>query len=113
MEEVMYKPVPEDINTMSFDSAGIYTNRQDTLNASLPVKSVIVSVYRIENGKITTPLRDVILSGNVFETLKNITLIGNDLKIFGGLGGCGKGGQSPLPVSDGSPHIFVNNVLVG
>ena len=69
--------------------------------------------YRIENGKITTPLRDVILSGNVFETLKNITLVGNDLKIFGGLGGCGKGSQSPLPVSDGSPHIFVNNVLVG
>ncbi len=69
--------------------------------------------YKIENGKITTPLRDVILSGNVFETLKNITMIGNDLKLFGGLGGCGKSGQSPLPVSDGSPHIFVNNVLVG
>ncbi|MBN1293258.1 MAG: TldD/PmbA family protein [Candidatus Latescibacteria bacterium] len=69
--------------------------------------------YKIENGKITTPLRDVILSGNVFETLKNISMVGNDLKIFGGLGGCGKGGQSPLPVSDGSPHICVNNVLVG
>jgi len=69
--------------------------------------------YKIENGRITTPLRDVILSGNVFETLHNITMIGNDLQLFGGLGGCGKDGQVPLPVSDGSPHICVKNVLVG
>ena len=69
--------------------------------------------YKIENGKITTPLRDVILSGNVFETMKNITMIGSDRTLFGGLGGCGKGGQSPLPVSDGSPHIRIKNVLVG
>jgi len=69
--------------------------------------------YKIENGRVTTPLRDVILSGNVFETLHNIKKIGNDLKLFGGLGGCGKGGQSPLPVSLGSPHIYIKNVLVG
>jgi len=69
--------------------------------------------YRIENGRITTPLRDVILSGNVFDTLHNISRIGNDRTLYGGLGGCGKGGQSPLPVSDGSPHIRVDNVLVG
>jgi TldD protein len=69
--------------------------------------------YRIEKGKITTSLRDVILSGNVFETMKNITMIGDDLALHGGLGGCGKGGQSPLPVSDGAPHICIKNVLVG
>jgi len=28
-------------------------------------------------------------------------------------GGCGKGGQSPLPVSNGSPHIRIQNCLVG
>jgi TldD protein len=32
--------------------------------------------------------------------------------MFGG-GGCGKGGQSPLPVSLGSPHVRIENVLVG
>jgi len=69
--------------------------------------------YKIENGKITSPLRDVILSGNVFETLNNIYMIGNDLSLYGGLGGCGKGGQMPLPVSDGSPRICVKNVLAG
>ncbi len=72
-----------------------------------------MKAYLIENGRITKMVRDVILSGNVFETLKNIDKIGNDLKLFGGLGGCGKGGQSPLPVSDGSPHIRVKNVVIG
>ncbi len=72
-----------------------------------------MKAYLIENGKITKMVRDVILSGNVFETLKNIDRIGNDLKLFGGLGGCGKDGQSPLPVSDGSPHIRVKNVVIG
>ncbi|MFC1541130.1 TldD/PmbA family protein [Candidatus Latescibacterota bacterium] len=69
--------------------------------------------YRIENGKITTPVRDVVLTGNVFETLNNISMIGNDLTLYGGLGGCGKSGQSPLPVSGGSPHIRIENVLIG
>ena len=27
-------------------------------------------------------------------------------------GGCGKAGQSPLPVSNGSPHIRIQNCLV-
>jgi len=69
--------------------------------------------YKIEKGKITEPVRDVVLSGNLFETLKNIDGVGNDLKIFGGLGGCGKGGQMPLPVSNGAPHIRIRNVVIG
>ena len=69
--------------------------------------------YSIKNGKIEGMLRDVVLSGNVFETLKSIDKIGDDKKLYGGMGGCGKGGQSPLPVSDGGPHIRIQNVLVG
>ncbi len=69
--------------------------------------------YRIKNGKKVELLRDVNLSGNVFTTLNNIVAIGNDLQHHGGLGGCGKGGQSGLPVSTGSPHILVKEVLVG
>ena len=52
------------------------------------------------------------LSGNLFETLENIDAIGNDLEMNQG-GGCGKGGQSPLAVSNGSPHIRIRNCLVG
>ncbi|URA10415.1 TldD/PmbA family protein [Thermospira aquatica] len=69
--------------------------------------------YRIQNGRITNLVRDVVLTGNVFTTLENIQAIGNDLQHHGGLGGCGKGGQSGLPVSTGSPHILVSNVKIG
>jgi TldD protein len=68
--------------------------------------------YMIRNGKIAEMLRPVVLSGNVFSTLKNIDAIGNDLDMNQG-GGCGKGGQSPLPVSNGSPHIRIQHCLVG
>ena len=68
--------------------------------------------YMIRNGKIAEMLRPVTLTGNVFTTLKNIDAIGNDLEMNQG-GGCGKGGQSPLPVSNGSPHIRIRHCLVG
>jgi len=68
--------------------------------------------YMIRNGKITEMVRPVMLSGNVFTTLMSIDAIGNDLDMNQG-GGCGKGGQSPLPVSNGSPHIRIKNCLVG
>ncbi len=69
--------------------------------------------FEINDGKLGKMVRDVILSGNVFETLMNIDRIGNDLKLHGGLGGCGKGGQYPLPVSHGGPHIRIKNVVIG
>ncbi len=62
--------------------------------------------YMIRDGKIAELLRPVVLSGNVFSTLSNIDAIGNDLQMNQG-GGCGKGSQSPLPVSNGSPHIRI------
>ena len=68
--------------------------------------------YRIRNGRVEELLRPVVLTGNLFETLKNIDAIGDDLDMNQG-GGCGKGGQSPLPVSNGSPHIRIQRSLVG
>ncbi len=66
--------------------------------------------YLIEKGEITTPLRDVSLSGNILETLKNIDAIGNDFKLSAGF--CGKDGQT-VPVGDGGPHTRILNALVG
>jgi len=68
--------------------------------------------YMIRNGKLAETLRPVVLTGNVFITLNNIDAIGNDLDMNQG-GGCGKGGQMPLPVSNGSPHIRILKCLVG
>ena len=67
----------------------------------------------IRNGKLGRKLRDVVLTGNVFETLANIEMIASDFRTHGGLGGCGKGGQSPLRVSCGGPSVRIKNVIVG
>ncbi len=69
--------------------------------------------YEIVNGKLGRMLKDIVLTGNVFHTLRNIELIGSDFVLEGSAGGCGKGGQAPLPVTDGSAHIRIRNVTVG
>ena len=68
--------------------------------------------YMIRNGKLAEPVKPVVLTGNVFTTLKNIDAIGDDLDMNQG-GGCGKGSQMPLPVSNGSPHIRIRHCLIG
>ena len=68
--------------------------------------------YMIRQGRLAELLRPVVLTGNVFTTLQNIDVIGNDLEMNQG-GGCGKGEQSPLPVSNGSPHIRIRHCVVG
>ncbi len=72
-----------------------------------------LEAFTLKNGEIGRRLRDVVLSGNVFHTLGNIQLVGDDLAFHSGLGGCGKGGQSPLRVSTGGPHLLIDNVVVG
>jgi TldD protein len=69
--------------------------------------------YMIRNGKVAELVRDIVLTGNVFETLKQIEMTGNDLQWPDAGGGCGKGGQSPLPVGLGGPHVRIRDVVVG
>ncbi len=68
--------------------------------------------FMIRDGKVAELLRPVMLTGNLFTTLQNLDAIAGDLEINQG-GGCGKGGQSPLPVTNGSPHIRIQRCLVG
>jgi TldD protein len=68
--------------------------------------------YMIRNGQVAELLRPVKLTGNLFTTLMNIDALGNDMDFNQG-GGCGKGGQMPLPVSNGSPHIRIQDCVVG
>lgn len=68
--------------------------------------------WMIRNGEIAEPVRDVTLSGNVFSTLADIEAIGDDF-YWDESGGCGKGGQSGLPVGCGGPSLRIRNVVVG
>jgi TldD protein len=68
--------------------------------------------WMIRNGELAEPVRDVTLSGNVFKTLANIEAIGDDF-YWDESGGCGKGGQSGLPVGCGGPSLRIKDVVVG
>lgn len=70
--------------------------------------------YMIRNGQVAEMVRDVVLTGNVFETLANIDRIADDLAFQkASPGGCGKGEQHPLRVGLGGPHIRIQNCTVG
>ena len=69
--------------------------------------------FMIRQGQIAELVKDVTLTGNVFTTLANIDMIGDDFTFDNNAGGCGKGYQSPLPTSEGSPHIRVQKVVIG
>ncbi len=68
--------------------------------------------YMIRDGEVTEMIKDVILAGNLFTTLKNIDAIGSDFEWSQSGGTCGKG-QGGLPVTFGAPHIRIQDVVIG
>ncbi|MCX8565989.1 MAG: TldD protein [Glomeribacter sp. 1016415] len=68
--------------------------------------------YLIENGKITSPVKGATLIGSGPESLKYISMIGNDMALDTGIGVCGKEGQS-VPVGVGQPTLRIDRMTVG
>ncbi|MBN1935250.1 MAG: TldD/PmbA family protein [Anaerolineae bacterium] len=68
--------------------------------------------YMIRDGQIAEMVKDVILAGNLFVTLNNIDVVGNDFEWSQAGGMCGKG-QGGLPVTFGAPHVRIQNVVIG
>lgn len=66
--------------------------------------------FRIEDGVVTTPLRDVSLTGEILATLHGIDALG-DTQRMGNPGYCGKGQW--VPVCDGGPLVRIRDCLVG
>jgi len=69
--------------------------------------------YVVENGKLTKPVKNFTLNGNLFTTLKNIAACSNEQEWFSTAGGCGRGEQYPLGVSFGGPHVWIRGALIG
>ena len=68
--------------------------------------------YWVENGKIQYPVKGATIIGNGPESLKDISMIGNDMGLDSGIGVCGKDGQS-VPVGVGQPTLRIDNMTVG
>jgi TldD protein len=66
--------------------------------------------FLIENGELTTSLRDVSLSGETLEILKSIDAVGRDFNTH--IGFCGKASQV-VPVGDGGPHARTTATVGG
>ncbi len=94
---------------------GVYANRAIGGETAMEMFTFSAAYgYMIRDGQVAELVRDVVLTGNVFDTLMNIDQIGNDLKWdSNGPGGCGKNGQAPLRVGLGGPHIRIQNCVVG
>ena len=68
--------------------------------------------YRIENGRLGTPIKGATLIGDGPSVLTKVRGIGNDLALDEGVGVCGKGGQS-VPAGVGQPTLLVDGLTVG
>ena len=68
--------------------------------------------YRIENGKVTYPVKGATLIGNGPDALTRVSMIGNDMALDAGVGVCGKEGQS-VPVGVGQPTMRIDGITVG
>jgi TldD protein len=68
--------------------------------------------YWVENGKIQYPVKGATIIGSGPESLKHVTMIGNDMRLDSGVGTCGKEGQS-VPVGVGQPTLRIEGLTVG
>jgi TldD protein len=68
--------------------------------------------FWVENGKIQYPVKGATLVGSGPESLKKISMIGNDMRLDSGVGVCGKEGQS-VPVGVGQPTLRIDGLTVG
>ncbi|WP_353235559.1 metalloprotease TldD [Diaphorobacter ruginosibacter] len=68
--------------------------------------------YWVENGRILYPVKGATIVGSGPESLKKVSMIGNDMKLDPGVGTCGKEGQS-VPVGVGQPTMRIDGLTVG
>jgi len=125
-ESYQFYPIPRMTNTYMHagESApedvirtvekGLYIGKIGGGNVSPTTGRFVFSVtegYMIEGGKVTKPLKGIMLMGSGQEVLKNISMVGNDLLVIGG-GSCGKDSQSK-PVGFGNPTLKVDKITIG
>ncbi len=68
--------------------------------------------YRIEDGRITAPVKGATIIGNGPDVLTRVAMVGSDLQLDKGVGVCGKEGQS-VPVGVGQPTLRIDGLTVG
>ena len=102
---------PDDI--VAHTEQGVYVSRLTGGQVNTATGDFVFGTqeaYLIENGEITSPLRDTQLIGNGPEVLANIDMVGRDFDMIPG--SCGKNGQS-VPVGTGQPTLRISGITLG
>lgn len=104
--------VPEDI--IASVKKGIYVD--EFANGQVKIGEgdftfYVKNCHLIENGKLTSPVKDINIIGNGPQALADIVAVGNDLQINDGAWTCGKGQSAP--VSLGIPTVLISKLIVG
>lgn len=68
--------------------------------------------YLIEDGKLTSPVKNATLIGVGPDALKNVSMVGDNPELDPGIGSCGKDGQT-VPVGVGLPTVRIDDLTVG
>lgn len=68
--------------------------------------------YKIENGKVTAPIKGAMMIGNGPADMKRVRMLGNDMALDPGIGMCGKQGQG-VPVGVGQPTTRIDGITIG
>lgn len=68
--------------------------------------------YRVENGKVSAPVKGATLIGDGATAMQQIRALGNDMALDPGMGNCGKAGQW-VPVGVGQPTLMIGGLTVG
>ncbi len=71
----------------------------------------VQKAYRIQNGKITSLLKGVTVSGLAFDVLQSVDMVSKEFKWDLGSGHCGKG--QPAKVDAGGPYVRAKVLLGG
>jgi TldD protein len=88
-----------------------FTNGEVTIGAG-DFTFYVKSGSLIEDGRLTRPVKDVNIIGNGPRVLRDIVMVGNDLRLDEGGWTCGKNGQG-VPNSLGLPTVKVSKITVG
>jgi TldD protein len=126
-ESFAHLPMPRMTNTVMLDgdrdSGEILASVQDGIYAvnfgggQVDITSgkfvfSMAEAWKIENGRLTYPVKGATLIGNGPDALTRVTMIGNDMRLDTGIGTCGKDGQS-VPVGVGQPTLKIEGLTVG
>lgn len=126
-ENYRYAPMPRMTNTFMEDGKytpdeiiaslkkGIYAESFGGGQVDITSGQFVFSctqAWLIENGQKIAPLKGATLIGSGAQSLKHISMIGNDTALDRGVGTCGKAGQS-VPVGVGQPTLRIDNMTVG